>query len=341
MRTQAHRLVPVTTIDTRYPFAPAHVVPVRLLSELSIADVAYAGGKGANLGQLMQLGFPVPSGFVVGAPAYAAFRAQSGLGRRLDQLLSGVDPDDRAALERAAHEARTAVAESELPGWLATAIRAAYDGLARGADDVPCAVRSSATVQDTAAASFAGMSETSLNVHGREAVLHAVKDCWAALFAARTIERRCRRGARPSEVEIAVVVQRQIAATRAGMMYTIDVASGDRDRLVVEAAFGLGEAVASGQVSPDRYVVDKRRMKVLTRSVRAKQLAIEPADRGGTYARRLTAEDSRRPALSDEEALRLAELGVAIEHRYSSPQHAEWALDGDGRAWMLQTRSLT
>ena len=321
--------------------APVDVEPVHSFSELSSADVPYAGGKGANLGQLTRAGFAVPPGFVVGAPAYAAFRLHSGLSERLDNVLAGLDVEDTAALRSAAEQARRAVAESEMPGWLADAIGTAYEGLGAGEGDVRVAVRSSATAEDTASASFAGMNETFLNVAGREAVLDAVKRCWVSLFGARTIYYRGKRGFSHADMDIAVVIQRQIPSTRAGVMFTIDPATGDPEHLVIEGSFGLGEAVVSGQVSPDRFVVDKGRMAIVTRSVRPKELAIEPAQDGGTAVRALAPEESKRPVLSDEEVLRLAELGVAIEREYGSPQDTEWAFDPDGRVWMLQSRPIT
>ena len=262
----------MTTIANSPVAAPADVVPIRPFSELSLADVPYAGGKGANLGRLTRAGMPVPPGFVVGAPAYAAFRLQTGLGARLQAVLGNVDVEDTAALQAAAEAAREAVWASEMPSWLADAIAAAYAQLCHGERDAPVAVRSSATAEDTASASFAGMNETFLNVRGRDAVIDAVKRCWQSLFGARTVYYRAQRGFSQSEMDIAVVVQRQIASTRAGVMFTADPATGDRNHLVIEGSFGLGEAVVSGQVSPDRYVVEKWDMSVLVRSVRPKEL---------------------------------------------------------------------
>jgi len=283
----------------------------------------------------------VPPGFVVGAPAYAAFRHQTGLAERLDAVLATLEVEDTTALQEASEEARRAVAESEMPPWLAEAIGAAYEHLADEEADVPVAVRSSATAEDTASASFAGMNETFLNVRGREAVIDAVKRCWQSLFGARTIYYRGQRGFSQSDMDIAVVVQRQIPSTRAGVMFTIDPATGERDHLVIEGSFGLGESVVSGQVSPDRYVVEKSRMSILVRSVRPKELTIEVVADGGTITRVLGEKESRRPVLDDEEVLRLAELGVAIEREYGSPQDTEWAFDPDGRIWMLQSRPIT
>lgn len=331
----------MTTIAPSTTSSAPDIVSVRPFSDLSTADVPYAGGKGANLGQLTRIGLPVPPGFVIGAPAYAAFRHQSGLAERLEEVLDKLDVEDTQALQSASDQARRAVAETDMPAWLADAIGAAYYELSHGEPDVPVAVRSSATAEDTASASFAGMNETFLNVRGREAVIDAVKRCWQSLFGARTVYYRGQRGFGQTDMDIAVVVQRQIPSTRAGVMFTIDPATGNRDHLVIEGSFGLGESVVSGQVSPDRYVVEKSSMAVLVRSVRPKELTIEVGANGGTTKRALSAEESRRPVLDDDEVLRLAELGVVIEREYGSPQDTEWAFDPDGRIWMLQSRPIT
>jgi pyruvate,water dikinase len=331
----------MTTITDSSSAPPQDLVPVRTFADLSVADVPYAGGKGANLGQLTHAGLPVPDGFVVGAPAYVAYRQQTGLGGRLAELLDGLDVEDTKALQKAADHARQAVRDAEMPDWLAAAIGNAYGQLVGDEHDAPVAVRSSATAEDTASASFAGMNETFLNVQGREAVIDAVKRCWQSLFGARTIYYRGQRGFSHSGMEIAVVVQRQIPSTRAGVMFTIDPATGNRDQLVIEGSFGLGESVVSGQVSPDRYVVDKGSMAILVRSVRPKELTIEVSADGGTTKRELSPEESRRPVLSDDEVLRLAELGIAIEREYRAPQDTEWAFDPDGKIWMLQSRPIT
>jgi pyruvate,water dikinase len=314
---------------------------VRDFDRLSRGDVDYAGGKGANLGELTAAGFPVPPGFVVGAPAYAAFCDGGGLRERIERRLSTVDAEDTAALGRASAEVRAEVEAEPLPDWLGDAVRDAYERLAAGDPDTPVAVRSSATAEDTESASFAGMNETFLNVRGAEDTLDAVRRCWASLFGARTIYYRAKRGFGQADMDIAVVVQRQIPSTRAGVMFTIEPASGERDRLVIEGAFGLGESVVSGSVSPDRYVVGKDKLNVIRREVRRKELTIEPTADGGTRTRELGEHEAELPVLSDEEVHRLAELGVAIEAHYGTPQDTEWAFDPAGEVWMLQSRPVT
>ena len=203
------------------------------------------------------------------------------------------------------------------------------------------AVRSSATAEDTEAASFAGMNETFLNVCGADAVVDAVRRCWSSLFGARTVYYRAKRGFGQSDMDIAVVVQRQVLATRAGVMFTIDPASGDTDKLVIEGSFGLGEAVVSGSVSPDRYIVHKEDLAILAREVRRKELVIEPQAGGGTVVRELGREEAALPVLNDDEVREIAGLGRRIEEHYGSAQDTEWCYDPEGTAWMLQSRPVT
>ena len=318
-----------TLVDSVLPFA-----------RLGRGDVEVAGGKGANLGELTAAGLPVPPGFVVGAPAYAAFCEDSGLRGRIAARLTDLDVEDTATLEGAAAAVRAEIEREPVPEWLAQRIRDAYAELV-GGEEAPVAVRSSATAEDSESASFAGMNETLLNVRGAEALLDAVRACWASLFGARTIYYRAKRGFGQADMDIAVVVQRQIQSTRSGVMFTIDPASGDRERLVIEGAFGLGEAVVSGSVSPDRYVVVKDGLGIERREVRRKELAIVSAPDGGTETRELDEAEGRRPVLSDEEVRRVAELGVRIERHYGSPQDTEWAFDEAGEVWMLQSRPVT
>ena len=314
---------------------------VLAFADLRVGDTAYAGGKGANLGELTSAGLPVPPGFVVGAPSYAAFCEETGLRARLETLLATLDVEDTAALAAAADQARDLVAETPMPDWLEADIRTAYAELARDDGRLAVAVRSSATGEDTASASFAGMNETFLNIQGADEVIDAVRRCWRSLFGARTVYYRGSQGFGQADMDIAVVVQRQIPSTRAGVMFTVNPASGDRTQLVIEGAFGLGEAVVSGSVSPDRYLVDKETLAIRAREVHHKELIIEGTPEGGTTTRSLSEEEALAPVLSDAEVVTIAGLGRRIEEHYKSPQDTEWAFDPDGAAWILQSRPVT
>ncbi len=232
------------------------------------------------------------------------------------------------------------VESQAVPEPIRSAIVDAYAGLGEGRP--PVAVRSSATAEDTASASFAGMNETFLNERSESAVVDAVRRCWASLFGARTIFYRAKRGLDQAGMDIAVVVQRQVASTRAGVMFTVDPAAGREDRLVIEGSFGLGESVVSGSVSPDRYVVDKESLRILTREVRRKELVVEGVpEAGGTVVRGARPDEAEAPTLDDREVHELAELGRRIESHYGAPQDTEWAYDPEGRVWILQSRPVT
>jgi pyruvate, water dikinase len=314
---------------------------VRFFSKLRREDVDYAGGKGANLGELTAAGLPVPGGFVVGAPAYDAFCAHNQLREQIEAMLKGVNFEDTATLQAASAAVRALIDEASMPEHVTIAISDAYERLIGDERNVAVAVRSSATAEDTAAASFAGMNETYLNMVGREETLDAVRRCWRSLFGSRTVYYRGVNGLSQAGMDIAVVVQRQIASTRAGVMFTVNPATGDPNEIVIEGSFGLGEAVVSGSVSPDRWVVDKRTLSLRQREVKRKELAIESLPDGGTQRRELSEQEALRPALSDDEAVRVAKLGLEIERHYGSPQDTEWAFDAAGGLWMLQSRPIT
>jgi pyruvate,water dikinase len=256
-------------------------VIVREFGALRRDDVAWAGGKGANLGELTAAEMPVPPGFVIGAPAFARFCDETGLRTRLRELFAATDVQDSAMLEASAGRARELVEQTPLPDWASEAIKAAYEELAEAEDgpadptngdgpampEPPVAVRSSATSEDTAAASFAGMNESFLNVRGPDGLLDAVVRCWSSLFGARTLYYRATRGYELADIDIAVVVQRQIESIRSGVMFTVDPSTGRDDDLVIEGSVGLGEAVVSGQVTPDHFVVSKNRHEILRREI--------------------------------------------------------------------------
>jgi len=309
--------------------------------QLDRSDVRRVGGKGANLGELTAAGLPVPPGFVVSASAYAAFCDGSGLRSRIAERLAAVDVEDTDRLDRVATEIRSMIENEPLPDWLEDMICEAYMGLGEGDPYAAVAVRSSATAEDTASASFAGMNETVLNVRGTIFLLDAVRECWSSLFGARTIYYRAQKGFAQAEMDIAVVIQRQIESTRAGVMFTIDPATGAKDRLVIEGAFGLGESVVSGSVSPDRYVVGKDNLAIEKREVHHKEIEVIAAANAGTLTRELTPSQAEQAVLSDEEVGRIAELGIQIEAHYKSPQDTEWAIDAAGKVWMLQSRPVT
>jgi pyruvate,water dikinase len=307
-----------------------------------LATLEVAGGKGTSLSELARAGFPVPPGFVVGTEAYRAFVAANALAERIAAAARGATVDDPAACEAVSREIRALFEAGEVPEEMASAIADAYRELAGGeasGGELAVAVRSSATAEDLPEASFAGQQETYLNVRGEAALLAAVKRCWASLWTARALAYRARRGIDPAAVSLAVVVQRLVPADAAGILFTVDPVSGDPERVVINAAWGLGEAIVSGQVTPDTVVADKRTGRVLEASVgdKAVMTALAP---DGTAEVAVDAPRREQAALSAEQAAALARLGREIEAHFGGPQDVEWAVAG-GQAYVLQARPVT
>jgi pyruvate,water dikinase len=301
---------------------------VRGFSEVGRGDVAVAGGKGANLGELVRGGFPVPPGLVLTTAAYRAFVEETGIGEELLELAA--DPDPEAASERI----RELMESAPLPDALAAEITAAVPELGPG----PFAVRSSATAEDLEGASFAGQQDTYLNV-AADGLLVAIQRCWASLWTARAMAYRARLGIAPAEVALAVVVQQLVAADAAGVMFTANPTNGRRDETVVSAAWGLGESVVSGAVTTDDVVVDAAAGRVLTRSTADKAVITVPTG-AGTREEELTGPRRTAVVLDDAAAVELARLGAAVAAHFGAPQDIEWARAG-GEFAIVQSRPIT
>lgn len=308
---------------------------VRRLDELGKDDVALAGGKGASLGEMARAGLPVPPGFVLLTSGYRAFVAAHGLQAEIERLAAAARPDDPAAVEAAAAAIRALFDGRPVPEAVAAAVTAAYAGLGGG----PVAVRSSATAEDLPGASFAGQQESYLNVDGPEQVLAAVRRCWSSLWTARAISYRARQGIAPAAVALAVVVQRLVAAEAAGVLFTVNPVNGRRDQVVIDAAWGLGEAVVSGQVTPDHWVADARTGAVLEQRVGCKEVMTARAG-VGTVTLPVPAELREKPVLDAGQVAALAALGRRVAAHYGVPQDIEWAV-AEGRIYLLQARPIT
>ena len=313
------------------------------LAELGRANLAIAGGKGSNLGEMLRADLPVPPGFVLTIGAYERARQASGIGSKLDALLTDLPLDDTAGLQRRSTQLRELVGSMPPPAELRREVEAAYARLAAsapGTGDPIVAVRSSATAEDTADYSFAGMFESVLGVRGGDALMDAIGRCWASTFGARALYYRVSRGM-AAEMPVAVVVQRMIASDKSGVMFTVDPATGNASHVVIEAAWGLGEVVVGGQVTPDHYVVAKHGGTVVQRHVADKTFLLELAPTGGTRRVELSG-DARatQPVLTDAELATLAALGLASELHFAAPQDMEFAI-ADGQVYVTQTRPIT
>ena len=309
------------------------VLALELVSAEMLPDV---GGKAANLGELMRAGLPVPAGFCLTTRAYRRATSPAGLDV-VQAALAGTAPDDLPGLAGLAAAARRLVRAADVPADIADAVRAAYGAL--GAD-APVAVRSSATAEDLPFASFAGQQDTFLNVVGADAVLAAVRQCWASLWTDRAVSYRATHGISPSTVSLAVVVQRMVDAAVAGVLFTANPVTGRRHEAVIDASPGLGEAVVSGAVNPDHFVVDSGTQNILERRLGSKGVAIRPLPGGGTERVEQFAAGPQ-PCLDDAQLLALERLGRRAELHFGAPQDLEWAIDGGGAAWLTQSRPIT
>ena len=301
------------------------------------ATLEVAGGKGASLARLVVAGLPVPDGFHVTTAAYRQFVVANDLQPRILAALEGVDPLQPATLEAASQVIRDLFAGAEMPPAIAGAIAQAYAGLA--GQNPTVAVRSSATAEDLPGLSFAGQQETYLNVQGAAAVLGAVQRCWASLWTARAIGYRARHDIDQGAVSLAVVVQFLVPAEAAGIMFTADPVSGARDQVMITAAWGLGEAIVGGMVTPDTLTVDQATGEMLARETADKQVMTVRVE-GGTEEQPVPEELRDVPVLSDQQAAELARLGVQIENLYGMPMDIEWALS-DGEFAIVQARPIT
>ena len=293
-----------------------------------------AGGKGAALAELVRLAFDVPEGFVVTTSAFRAF-FDGALRREVTAMLASMGAGE-AEMARTAAAIAERFRQAPLPSNVVQALGAAHERLCRG-QTLPLAVRSSATAEDMAEASFAGQQETFLGVVGVEAFLDRVRACWASLFTPRAIFYRQRRGI-GHDVAMAVVCQRLLRAEKSGVLFTVDPVQGRRHVAIVEAVRGLGEGLVSGAVTPDHYQVEKTTGKVLFQRLARRRPS--PAHAASAWASSPLAGDDLGPVLSLEELQRLVTVGCRLEAHFGRPQDVEWAVEG-GRLYLLQSRPVT
>ena len=290
-----------------------HLTPILPLASES-ATLPLAGGKGANLARLAQAGLPVPDGFTITTQAYQAFVAANGLTERIPAVLSTGSLDNAGrSVRMPPHASATFSGKGSVPADLAAQILDAYAGLGRPA----VAVRSSATAEDLPEMSFAGQQDTYLNVIGADALLQAVVACWSSLWTARAISYRERNGVAHADVALAVVVQQMVESEASGVLFTANPLTGLRSETVIDATVGLGEALVSGQVEPDHYVVDTSTGQIIGRTLGAKALSVRSRPGGGTVT--VPEDPTAAPALPDAQILALAALGGRVAALYDAP----------------------
>lgn len=324
------------------PFSSGAQRIVRQLKSLGRGDVALVGGKGANLGEMLAADLPVPPGFVVTIDGYRRFCDAHELPPRIAAEVAKIDIDDTAALGRTAKALRQLFLDAPMPKDIAGVIADAYGSLGGNmTGGLRVAVRSSATAEDNAQFSFAGMFESFLNVVGADRVNEAVRACWASSFGARVLYYRLKHGM-PADMPVAVVVQRMVNAEKSGVMFTADPATRDATRIVIEAAFGLGEAIVQGAVTPDRYVLDKQSLNVVASAIGAKEFLLT-WDPGEQTTKRVDLTGDPRSSttvLTESELSVLGTLARRAEKHYGVPQDLEFAIEGTD-IYLTQTRPIT
>lgn len=310
--------------------------------EVTKADIPLVGGKGANLGEMVHAKIPVPPGFIVTAEAYFKFLAGSGLADEIRRYLENLNVNDSKRLQEVAELIKDKISRAPIPPNMVKEIKQAYRKLGQGL----VAVRSSATAEDLPEASFAGQQRTFLNIQGEDDVVAAIQGCWASLFEPRAIFYRVEQGFDHFKVGIAVPVQKMIQSEASGVMFTVEPLSNDTSKIFIEGILGLGEAIVSGDVTPDQYVLNKNDVSIIEKKVRKQEWQLVKKDDivSGELDSNIKVpipEDKQgKQKLSDKDIVSLANLGKLIEDHYKFPQDIEWAKQGT-QLFIIQTRPVT
>lgn len=320
---------------------------VQVFEQLSYDDVDTVGGKGASLGEMTQAGARVPRGFVVTTAAFEAYLAAIDPDGEIRTAVTRLQGQDTATIEAAGRALRERIVATPVPEAIREAIVSQWQTLVGGRGDVPMAVRSSATCEDSEGASFAGLQDTYLWTRGADDLLDKIRACWASLYNTESITYRQRLDLEETDIAMAVVVQEMVNAECAGVMFTRSPTTGDRSVIVIEGSWGLGSCIVSGEVTPDRFVVNKVTGEIATREIAAKTVEHVPCSSGsGVVEREVDDARQREPVISDEQLAELWQIARKLEKHYGSPQDIEWAIptadsDDDRSVCLLQSRPET
>jgi pyruvate,water dikinase len=311
-------------------------------ADIGLNDRPHVGGKGGSLGELQRAGIDVPPGFVVKTGAFERFVRALEHRSPVRSLVAALSGQDLAAATACCAEIRARVESQELPSEVLDEISSAHAALCSGDGQTPVAVRSSATTEDAADASFAGLQDTYLWVTDLKQTLQRVRSCWASLYSVESVTYRRRRSVPEEGVAMAVVVQKMVHARTAGVMFTRSPVTGDRSVVTVEGSWGLGSAVVGGEVTPDRWVVGKITGNISVREISEKRIQHAPVSTGGVETVAVAENLRRTPCLSDEELQTLRTVARKVERHYGRPQDIEWAIELRTNAiLLLQSRPET
>ena len=308
---------------------------LRDFKNISKSDMTLAGGKGASLGEMTQAGISVPSGFVILASAFEKFLEETDLNVEIDSILDSVNHKEIHTVEYASEKIEALILGAVMPKDIKDDIQKFFKNL----DSQYAAVRSSATAEDSASAAWAGQLESYLNTT-EETLLENVKKCWASLFTPRAIFYRFEKGLHKQQISVAVVVQKMVESEKSGIAFSVHPVTEDKNQLIIEAGLGFGEAIVSGQITPDSYVVEKQPRRIIDKNIQTQSRGLYRAKNGGNEWRDITKEQGEKQVLSDSEILELSEVILRIENHYSFPCDIEWAA-GKGKFYIVQSRPIT
>jgi pyruvate,water dikinase len=309
------------------------------LADVSDSDLPLVGGKAGKLGELVRHGLPVPPGFVVTTEAYQAFVESTTLSAEIPGALATLDLDRPESVDAVARRIRTAFESTEFPPDMRSALEAAYQQFTEDHDVRFSAVRSSATAEDLEGASFAGLQETYLNVTGVDEIMGAIRRCWGSLFTPRVLVYRAKKGFDHSQVRLAVLIQKMVDSVVSGILFTRDPNTGE-NHMIIEAGWGLGEAIVGGEVTPDHYVVDGATQRIVQKQISDQSIRLVRQEEGGNRREEVPEADRRRQKLPDDKIQRLASLARVIESRYRRPMDVEWCADVKS-LYIVQARPVT
>jgi pyruvate,water dikinase len=308
---------------------------VRDFKKLSKSDVGLAGGKGASLGEMTKAGIPVPPGFVILSNSFERFVEENELAAEIDATLDSVNHEKIHTVENASEKIGALILAAEMPKDIATEIKSAFQKL--GAKYV--AVRSSATAEDSLSAAWAGQLESYLNTTEKK-LLGNVKRCWASLFTPRAIFYRFEKGLHKQKISVAVIIQKMVESEVSGIAFSVHPVTQNRNQLIIEASYGLGEAIVSGQVTPDSYVVEKQPKRIIEQTVSAKTRGLYRSSKNGNEWKGISKLKAEKQALSNKQILELSELILRIEKHYGFPCDIEWAF-AKSKFYIVQNRPIT
>ncbi len=309
---------------------------IKKFSQIGMGDAGIAGGKGASLGEMMQAKFPIPQGFVLIAEAFEKFLDEADLRVEVDSEINDVGKDKMHTVEHASERIQDMILRSKMPEDIASEIQKSFEKL----DTQYVAVRSSATAEDSQSAAWAGQLDTFLNTT-QETLLKNVQRCWASLFTPRAIFYRMEQGLKKSHVSVAVVVQEMIQSEVSGIAFSVHPVTEDRDQIIIEAGWGLGEAIVSGSITPDSYVVSKKNKTIIDVNISEQEKKLEyDAKTGKNQWKTVELSKRNEQKLSGKQIMELSEIIKCIEDHYKFPCDIEWALY-KGKFYITQSRPIT